>query len=54
MSALRKQEGSAARALEFAILTAARSGEVRFATWPEIDFGSRDLDRARREDEERS
>ncbi len=41
MSALRKQEGSAARALEFAILTAARSGEVRFATWPEIDFGSR-------------
>ena len=41
MSAVRKQEGSAARALEFAILTAARSGEVRFATWPEIDFGSR-------------
>ena len=41
MSALRKQEGSAARALEFVILTAARSGEVRFATWPEIDFGSR-------------
>ena len=41
MSDLRKQGGSAARALEFAILTAARSGEVRFATWPEIDFGSR-------------
>ena len=41
MSSLRKQEGSAARALEFAVLTAARSGEVRFATWPEIDFGSR-------------
>ena len=41
MSGLRKQGGSAARALEFAILTAARSGEVRFATWPEIDFGSR-------------
>ncbi len=31
MSGLCKQEGSAARALEFAILTAARSGEVRFA-----------------------
>jgi integrase len=40
MNSLRKQEGSAARALEFAVLTAARSGEVRFATWPEIDFGS--------------
>lgn len=41
MNSLRKQEGSAARALEFAILTAARSGEVRLATWPEIDSGSR-------------
>jgi integrase len=40
MAALRKQKGSASRALEYAILTAARSGEVRFATWPEIDFGS--------------
>ena len=27
-----------ARALEFAILTAARSGEVRGATWAEIDL----------------
>lgn len=27
-----------ARALEFAVLTAARSGEVRGATWSEIDF----------------
>lgn len=35
---LRQQEGIAARALEFAILTAARSGEVRLATWDEIDF----------------
>jgi len=41
MNSLRKQEESAARALEFAILTAARSGEVRLATWPEIDSGSR-------------
>jgi integrase len=28
-------------ALEFLILTAARSGEVRLATWPEIDFERR-------------
>lgn len=35
---LRKQAGIAARALEFAILTAARSGEVRGATWAEIDL----------------
>lgn len=35
---LRQQEGIAARALEFAILTAARSGEVRGATWEEIDL----------------
>ena len=41
LSSLRGQEGTAARALEFVILTAARSGEVRFATWPEIDFKSR-------------
>jgi integrase len=38
MAALRSQEGTAARALEFAILTAARSGEVIGATWPEIDL----------------
>lgn len=37
MAALRQQEGTGARALEFAILTAARSGEVRGATWAEID-----------------
>jgi integrase len=35
---LRMREGVAARALEFAILTAARSGEVRGTTWSEIDF----------------
>ena len=35
---LRQREGIAARALEFAILTAARSGEVRGATWGEIDL----------------
>jgi integrase len=38
MVELRKREGMAARALEFVILTAARSGEVRGATWPEIDL----------------
>ena len=38
LRALRKQEGPAARALEFVILTAARSGEVRLATWSEVDF----------------
>ncbi|MGJ7570933.1 tyrosine-type recombinase/integrase [Variovorax sp. RB2P76] len=35
---LRQREGTAARALEFAILTAARSGEVRGATWSELDM----------------
>lgn len=34
---LRGVSGMGARALEFAILTAARSGEVRGATWAEID-----------------
>lgn len=34
---LRKHVGMGALALEFAILTAARSGEVRGATWAEID-----------------
>jgi integrase len=38
MKDLRTKQGMGARALEFAILTAARSGEVRGATWSEIDF----------------
>ncbi|MGE8127727.1 tyrosine-type recombinase/integrase [Methylobacterium sp. NPDC080182] len=37
MAELRQREGVAARALEFVTLTAARSGEVRGATWAEID-----------------
>jgi len=41
MKALAKLDGGGARALEFAILTAARPGEARLARWPEIDFGSR-------------
>ena len=38
MAALRSQAGLAAKALEFAILTAARSGEVRGAQWSEFDL----------------
>lgn len=38
MVELRKREGISARALEFAVLTACRSGEVRGATWSEIDL----------------
>jgi integrase len=37
MTRLRAAEGMGARALEFAILTAGRSGEVRGAAWAEID-----------------
>lgn len=37
MAALRQMPGTAARALEFAILCASRSGEVRGMTWSEID-----------------
>tara|TARA_Y100000296_G_C5178782_1_gene261905 strand:+ start:742 stop:1470 length:729 start_codon:yes stop_codon:yes gene_type:complete len=35
---LENKEGTGARALEFLIGTAARSGEVRYATWDEINF----------------
>jgi integrase len=38
MAALRKQEGMGTRALEFAILTAARTGEVIGTQWDEIDL----------------
>ena len=38
---LRTRKAVAALALEFAILTAARSGEVLGARWREIDFGAR-------------
>jgi integrase len=40
MADLRTQEGIAARALEFTILTAARTGEVLGARWAEIDLQS--------------
>ncbi|WP_066273116.1 tyrosine-type recombinase/integrase [Hydrogenophaga palleronii] len=38
MKELRLREGMAARALEFTILTAARSGEARGACWSEMDL----------------
>jgi integrase len=38
---LREREDISARALEFAILTAARSGEVVSACWSEIDFAGK-------------
>ncbi len=41
MVELRKQEGMGAKALEFAILTAVRSGEVRGASWAEIDLAEK-------------
>jgi integrase len=41
MTALRKQTGVAARALEFAILTAARTGETIGARWSEVDLAAK-------------
>lgn len=41
LAELRRQEGIAGRALEFAILTAARTGEVIGARWAEIDTANR-------------
>jgi integrase len=41
MAELRAQEGIVARALEFTILTAARTGEVLGARWGEFDFEAR-------------
>lgn len=38
MADLRAADGQGARALEFAVLTAARSGEVRGAKWAEVDL----------------
>jgi integrase len=41
LAELRQQDGIGAKALEFAILTAARTGEVMGAKWSEIDFEAR-------------
>jgi len=38
---LRGRDGMATRALEFMAMTAARSGEVRGATWAEVDLGAK-------------
>lgn len=38
MTALRQRDATAARGLEFAILTAGRTGEVLGATWAEVDL----------------
>ena len=40
MTRLRAQSGMGAKALEFAVLTAARSGEVRGAVWSELDLAA--------------
>ena len=40
MDRFKSQQGTGARALEFAVFTAARSGEGRGATWAEIDLAS--------------
>lgn len=40
MGTLRQAEGIAARCLEFAVLTAARTSEVLFAEWSEIDLAN--------------
>jgi integrase len=41
VAALRQQPSIIARALEFLVLTAARTGEVVGATWDEIDLGTK-------------
>lgn len=41
MAELRRQQGIAARALEFLVLTAGRAGEVAGARWSEIDLPGR-------------
>jgi integrase len=41
MAQLAKEEGISARALEWTILTAARTGEVTSATWTEIDYSAK-------------
>ena len=47
MVELRRIDTIRARALEFTILTAARSGEVLGATWNEIDLAEQAVDRPR-------
>ncbi|MEM9966204.1 MAG: integrase family protein [Asticcacaulis sp.] len=51
MAILRQRPAVAARALEFTILTAARTGESLNARWSEINMDSGVMDSSRREDE---
>jgi integrase len=44
MRKLREADGQGARALEFAILCASRSGEIRLARWSEIDLRTATFD----------
>lgn len=48
MGALSERRGMAAQALRFAILTAARAGEVRGASWGEVDLSRLASGRSRR------
>jgi integrase len=41
LAALRQQDGIAARAIEFLILTTTRTGETLGATWEEVDMGAK-------------
>ena len=41
VESLRQRSGTGAKALEFTVLTAARSGEVRGALWDEIDLATK-------------
>lgn len=41
MAAVRAQEGTAARALEFVVLTATRTSETIGATWDEVDLAGK-------------
>lgn len=41
MAALLERDATVARMMQFIILNASRSGEVRFATWNEVDFDAR-------------
>ena len=51
MDELRARDGVSARALEFLILTAARSGEVRLATWGRVRYQYANLEYSRAQNE---
>ena len=51
MAGVRERDSISARALEFSILTAARTGEVLGARWCEIDLDARRVDDPGKQDE---